>query len=82
MTAPNVHLEVRRMRHPANSFRDLDFLIPPGWKPGDALPSFLVFFDRIEESTREWVMMKQRILKHGEDEFWKSRVVGTKVLEQ
>ena len=58
---PNVHLEVRRMRHPANSFRDLDFLIPPGWKPGDALPSFLVFFDRIEESIAAAKRLRSRL---------------------
>lgn len=46
---PNVHIEVRRIEHSLSSFEDLDCLIPPDWKPGDELLSFLVFFDNIED---------------------------------
>ncbi|KIJ27530.1 hypothetical protein M422DRAFT_271266 [Sphaerobolus stellatus SS14] len=47
----NCDLTVRRMQHPIKSFKDLDFLIPKGWKPGQQLPSkFLVFFNSRKEA--------------------------------
>ncbi|KAI0681881.1 P-loop containing nucleoside triphosphate hydrolase protein [Cytidiella melzeri] len=47
---PDVHLAVCRIQHALDSFEDLRFLIPNGWKPGDRLPKFLMFFDNITES--------------------------------
>jgi len=58
---PNIHLTVREMIHPANSFLDLAFLIPdnptPGWKP----PKFLIFFDDISESIRAARFLHKRL---------------------
>ncbi|CDO74559.1 hypothetical protein BN946_scf184632.g16 [Trametes cinnabarina] len=48
---PNIYLVVRKMRYAVSSFKDLlDILLPEGWKPGDPIPKFLVFFDNIEDS--------------------------------
>ncbi|EPT02382.1 hypothetical protein FOMPIDRAFT_31902, partial [Fomitopsis schrenkii] len=50
-----------RMQHPANSFKNLDFLIPADWKPGDTMPSFLVFFDWIEDSIAAVKKLRSRL---------------------
>ena len=48
---PNIKLCVRKIKHPLASYRDLLFLVPKDWKPGDPAPAkFLVFFDNIQES--------------------------------
>ncbi|KAJ7766972.1 P-loop containing nucleoside triphosphate hydrolase protein [Mycena maculata] len=48
---PNIHLVVREMKYGMNSYKDLAFLIPEDWKPGDLLPpKFLIFFDSIADS--------------------------------
>lgn len=48
---PEIALVVRPLLHPADSYCDLDFLIPKGWKDGDPDPqSFLVFFDNKKEA--------------------------------
>ncbi|TFK37835.1 P-loop containing nucleoside triphosphate hydrolase protein, partial [Crucibulum laeve] len=48
---PEIHLMVRGLVCPANSFADLAFLIPKNHQPGDPpLPSFLVFFDNTKEA--------------------------------
>ncbi|KAI5822358.1 P-loop containing nucleoside triphosphate hydrolase protein [Schizophyllum commune Tattone D] len=44
---PNIHLVVRRMRHPLGSFRDLDFIVTDD---GRVPLKFVVFFDSIQES--------------------------------
>lgn len=58
---PNVHLVIRKMVHPANSFLDLVFLvpdeIPPGWRP----PKFLIFFDSIAESIAAAKFLRKRL---------------------
>lgn len=58
---PNVFLTVRRMQHSAASFRDLDFLIPEGWKAGDRIPKFLVFFDSIDDSIQAADILRRRL---------------------
>ena len=49
---PDIHLMVRSLVFPANSFKDLAFLIPTGFKEGDRLPKFVVFFDNTKEAER------------------------------
>ena len=45
---PDIHLMVRGLTFPANSFKDLAFLIPDG---GDSpVAKFLVFFDNTKET--------------------------------
>lgn len=48
---PNIHLEVRKIRHQQSTFDDLDFLIPSRTEraSGEELPKFLIFFDDIKE---------------------------------
>jgi superfamily II DNA helicase RecQ len=50
---PDIHLMVRGLVFPANSFKDLTFLIPKGFKEGDPPPpKFIVFFDNTKETER------------------------------
>ncbi|KAJ7213660.1 hypothetical protein C8J57DRAFT_1732799 [Mycena rebaudengoi] len=47
----NIHLTVRKMKYPINSFKDLRFLIPPNWDGTTPLPwEIRDFFDSITES--------------------------------
>ncbi|KIK79866.1 hypothetical protein PAXRUDRAFT_95528, partial [Paxillus rubicundulus Ve08.2h10] len=48
---PNIKIGVRKIKYALNSFTDLAFLIPEGWKPGDPPPpKFLIFFDDIQDA--------------------------------
>jgi hypothetical protein len=43
---PNIFLVVERMKHPANSYKDLAFLIKKGMMADDPKPiKFLIFFN-------------------------------------
>jgi superfamily II DNA/RNA helicase len=47
---PNVHITVRKILHPLNSFCDLKFVLQ-NWKPGDEPPpKFIIFCDSIRET--------------------------------
>ncbi|KAJ7748666.1 hypothetical protein B0H16DRAFT_1319787 [Mycena metata] len=47
----NVHITVRKMKYPMNSFKDLRFLIPKDWDGTTPLPyKFVIFFNSIAES--------------------------------
>lgn len=59
---PNIHLSVREMKYPMNSFKDLAFLVPDDWKPGDPLPpKFLIFFDSIADSIEAARFLRARL---------------------
>ncbi|EGO02658.1 hypothetical protein SERLA73DRAFT_47519, partial [Serpula lacrymans var. lacrymans S7.3] len=48
---PNIWLSIRQIKYPLNTFKDLVFLIPDGWKPGDSpTEKFLIFFNNIQEA--------------------------------
>lgn len=48
---PNIHLMVRKMQHPQNTYHDLAFLIPKSWTPDQPLPwKFMVFFNSKKEA--------------------------------
>ncbi|KIK72327.1 hypothetical protein PAXRUDRAFT_180866, partial [Paxillus rubicundulus Ve08.2h10] len=48
---PNLKIGVRKIKYALNSYADLAFLIPTGWKAGDPpLPKFLVFFNDIQDA--------------------------------
>ncbi|KAF8991933.1 P-loop containing nucleoside triphosphate hydrolase protein, partial [Cyathus striatus] len=47
---PEIALMVRRLVYPANSFKDLSFLIPKDLHEGSEPPKFLVFFDSTKET--------------------------------
>ncbi|KLO16401.1 P-loop containing nucleoside triphosphate hydrolase protein [Schizopora paradoxa] len=64
----NVFLGVRPLNHTAKSFKDLDFLIPKGWKPGDPIPpKFLIFFDNIKECEKAAKHLRRRLPKEYRD---------------
>ena len=47
---PNVHITVRKILHPLNSFWDLKFVLH-NWKPGDQPPpKFVIFCDSVRET--------------------------------
>ncbi|KAJ7078050.1 P-loop containing nucleoside triphosphate hydrolase protein [Mycena belliarum] len=59
---PNIHLVVREMKYSMSSFKDLAFLIPDDWKPGDPLPpKFLIFFDSIADSVEAAKYLRSRL---------------------
>ncbi|KAI6108688.1 hypothetical protein EDD16DRAFT_1488082 [Pisolithus croceorrhizus] len=48
---PNIKIGVKKIKYALNSYADLAFLIPSGWKDGDPLPpKFLIFFDDIQDA--------------------------------
>ena len=48
---PNIRLCIQQIKYPLTSYKDLAFLVPDGWTPGnEAPPKFLVFFDDIQDS--------------------------------
>ncbi|KAJ6556756.1 P-loop containing nucleoside triphosphate hydrolase protein [Mycena vulgaris] len=59
---PNINLVVREMKYSMSSFKDLAFLIPADWKPGDPLPhKFLIFFDSIPDSVEAAKLLRARL---------------------
>ncbi|EPQ50051.1 P-loop containing nucleoside triphosphate hydrolase protein [Gloeophyllum trabeum ATCC 11539] len=65
---PNIRIAVSKMKHPANSFRDLDFLIPNSQPPEEPHKKFLVFFDSIAESLKATKYLQARLSEvHGRD---------------
>ncbi len=59
---PEIGLAVRVMRHAANSFKDLDFLIPDGFEDGDVPPpKFLIFFDNTKEAETATHYLRTRL---------------------
>lgn len=52
----------RPLAFPANSFRDLDFLIPDCFREGDpAVPPFLVSFDNTKEAEKSVTYLRTRL---------------------
>ncbi|EIN14065.1 P-loop containing nucleoside triphosphate hydrolase protein, partial [Punctularia strigosozonata HHB-11173 SS5] len=47
---PNIHIAVRAMQHPANSFADLKFLIPDDVNEHKPPPKFVIFTDNCVEA--------------------------------
>ncbi|EPQ54869.1 P-loop containing nucleoside triphosphate hydrolase protein [Gloeophyllum trabeum ATCC 11539] len=59
---PDIHLAVHRMEHPANSYRDLAFLIPDNFQPTDMLPpKFLIFFDDRKDTEEAVKYLRSRL---------------------
>ena len=59
---PNIKIGVRKIKYSLNSFADLTFLIPTGFKVGDPPPpKFLVFFDDITESINAATVLRRRL---------------------
>lgn len=62
---PNVHLAVRKMKYPLNSFNDLAFLVPDNWDPIEPLPyKFVIFFDSIADSINAAKYLRSRVPLH------------------
>ncbi|KAJ3555014.1 hypothetical protein NP233_g12306 [Leucocoprinus birnbaumii] len=61
---PDISLVVRELAHPANSFRDLSFLVPYNWKEGQPEPrKFLIFFDDTKEAEDAAKHLRRRLKK-------------------
>ena len=59
---PNIFLVVERMKHPANSYEDLAFIIKKNLGPGDELPpKFLVFFNSRAEAQAGTEFLRARL---------------------
>ena len=62
MDRPNIFLVVECMKHPANSYEDLAFLIKKNLGPGDEPPpKFLVFFNSRAEAQAGAEYLRARI---------------------
>lgn len=58
----NIRIGVQRIKHALDSFLDLAFLIPEGWKEGDPVPlKFVVFFDNIGEAVHAGKFLRKRL---------------------
>lgn len=59
---PDIHLMVRGLVFPANSHKDLAFLIPAGFKEGDTPPpKFIIFFDNTKEAEKAAKYLRTRL---------------------
>lgn len=59
---PEINLVVRSLNFPANSFKDLAFLISEGYCENDeALPKFLIFFDNRMEAEKACFYLQSRL---------------------
>jgi superfamily II DNA helicase RecQ len=72
---PDISLAVRALVYPANSYKDLNFLIPWNWNEDmDAPSKFLVFFDNIKEVEEATRHMRSRLQRkfHGRVDWFHS----------
>ncbi|KAN0088933.1 P-loop containing nucleoside triphosphate hydrolase protein [Tylopilus felleus] len=59
---PNIKIGVKKIRYSLDSYADLGFLIPDGWKDRDSPPpKFLVFFDNIQQSIQAAMFLCHRL---------------------
>ena len=59
---PNICIGVRQMKHSVESFLDLAFLVPAGWKAGDdPPPKFVAFFNDRMETVNAAKMLRKRL---------------------
>ncbi|KAF8548113.1 hypothetical protein OG21DRAFT_1479305 [Imleria badia] len=65
---PNIKIGVKKIKYAPNSFDDLAFLAPAGFKVGGPPPpKFLVFFDDIDESVKAARVMRSRLPRELQD---------------
>ncbi|KAI0632073.1 P-loop containing nucleoside triphosphate hydrolase protein [Trametes polyzona] len=64
---PNILLTVRKIRYPLVSYRDLDFLIPDNCMAQTRIPSFVIFFDSIEDSIAAAEALRKRLPRERSD---------------
>ena len=69
---PNVHIAIRKMKYPLNSYMDLAFLIPNDWDGTTPLPyKFVIFFDKIADSIEAAKYLRSRMpLRHRHKVKW------------
>lgn len=66
---PNVHLAVRKIQYPLNSYLDLTFVVPPD--PKEKPPKFIIFFDDIKEAVEATRVLRRRLPpEHAEKIMW------------
>ncbi|KAG1736671.1 P-loop containing nucleoside triphosphate hydrolase protein [Suillus paluster] len=57
---PNIKIGVKKIKHALNSYADLAFLIPTGWKVGDPpVQKFLIFFDSIPDAINATLYLRK-----------------------
>ena len=62
---PNLIIGVRQIKHALNTYQDLAFLIPDGWKEGDPVPpKFLIFFDKKPDAVSAAKYLRKRLPYH------------------
>ncbi|KIK11093.1 hypothetical protein PISMIDRAFT_123296, partial [Pisolithus microcarpus 441] len=59
---PNIKIGVKKIKYALNSYADLAFLVPTGFKVDDPpLPKFLIFFDNIPDSINAACALRRRL---------------------
>ena len=59
---PNIRVGVRKIEHPLDSYKDLSFFVPNGWKEGDPPPpKFVIFFDSIADAVHAGKYLRNRL---------------------
>lgn len=56
---PNIHISVRKIKHPLNSYLDLTFVLPKN--SGDPPPKFIVFCDTINDAVGAGEALRSRL---------------------
>lgn len=77
---PEINLLVRALVFPANSFKDLAFLIPDRFLEGDLPPlKFIVFFDNTKETERAVAYLRKRLPEslHDKIKYFHSTMTST-----
>lgn len=81
---PNIHLAVRKIQYPLDSFMDLAFLVPENWQEGDPPPpKFVAFFDKISDVVHAGQFLRRRLPPHLRHKIkWFHSDMSTKYKEQ
>ncbi|KAI6142403.1 hypothetical protein BKA82DRAFT_3985033 [Pisolithus tinctorius] len=59
---PNIKIGVKKIKYALNSYADLMFLIPPGFKANDPPPpKFLIFFNNISDSISAACILRRQL---------------------
>ncbi|KIJ15264.1 hypothetical protein PAXINDRAFT_77530, partial [Paxillus involutus ATCC 200175] len=59
---PNIKIGIKKIKYPLNTYADLAFLIPAGFKVGNPPPpKFLIFFDDIPDSINATFSLRKRL---------------------
>ncbi|KAI6002190.1 hypothetical protein F5J12DRAFT_894271 [Pisolithus orientalis] len=69
---PNIKISVKKIKYALNSYADLMFLIPPGFKVNDpSPPKFLIFFNNISDLISAACILWHQFPSYKEEELGK-----------